>query len=109
MYLGADDVLRFLASPLQALEEDLRRIEGAVIAAGEDKVSDRQVIQNLDRSLQVLQDLARLCVEGSDDLRCQKVEARYLSRHLRLGHLRDQLLGPDANHVEQCGDTDFFG
>lgn len=108
VHLGACDLLRFLGYQLSGLEQDLRRIEGAILAAARESSSERRVIQGFDRSLQTVQDLANLCAGGSDDLEGRRAEAEYLSRHLRLGSLKLQLVHPERDGAEDASEIDFF-
>lgn len=106
--LGACDLLRFVGKQLDGLEEDLRRIEGAVFAAAGESSAKRHVLQGFDRSLQTIQDLSNLCAGGSGDFEGGRVEAQYLSRHLRLGGLKLQLVHTGRSRIEDASEIDFF-
>ncbi|WP_085852340.1 hypothetical protein [Palleronia marisminoris] len=106
--LGIGEILRFVGTQLDELEEDLRRIESGILAAAMANPSSRRVMQNLDRSLQVLHDLSRLCVGVSDSVECERLAAHHVSTHLRLDHLRARLICPEMIEVDQPSEPDFF-
>lgn len=106
--LGTGEILRFVGSQLNKLEEDLRRIEGGILAAALANPSNRHVMQNLDRSLQVLQDLSRLCVGISSSVGTETLTAHHVSTHLRLDHLRARLMSPEMIDIDQPSEPDFF-
>ena len=106
--LGAGDILHFVGGQLDELEEDLRRIEGAILAAGVASSSNRRIIQNLDRSLQILQDLSRLCVGLSGTIGSERIETHHVSTHLRLDHLKARLTRPEMIEDDQPSEPDFF-
>ncbi len=106
--LGACDLLRFLGKQLDELEENLRRVETAVLAVGGERFSERRTLQAFDLSLQTIQDLSNLCAGGSVDLKEQKMEAQHLSRHLRLGSLKSQLVQSGGSRIDEAGDVDLF-
>ena len=106
--LSPGDILHFIAGQIDEIEEGLRRIESAIILAAEAGASDRRIIQNLDRSLQVLSDLSRLCTGASQDLEDRTAKAEHVSRHLRLAHLKAHLTGPDMAPAQHESEPDFF-
>lgn len=106
--LGANDILQFVGIQLSDLEDDLRLIEGAILAAAAGQSSNRRVIQNLDRCLQILQDLSRVCAAVCSTGENERIAAHQISMHLRLGHLKAQILGASPDMPDQSIEPDFF-